>query len=329
MSDLSLRIDALAAVVQPTKGTFVAPDPTQDAIQTVDTIWPQITIENRFPNMRDQDANQSRVPGAPAPKTGRVATFNLIWRVKGTGSAPNGTPQNGIEITPILLAAGWNSVADATSQTLTLRETGNDGLVSIRAWAGGMRYDFRDVRGTWDWGLTPGDLQTWDLPLNGIVDSEPLEEATPAATYHATVPPPAVGMALTLDDPGAGTPFAPIWDAANISQGAAVNETLSGNAPDGVEDYTIAEMLPEGSVTMRRPSLTVFNAHKRARDEAETELLLQLGAGGADLNTFNLTATCYLGDPGQVDQNSLAAYTQPFSIRKKDAASPALTLVLT
>ena len=326
MSSQTLRIDGLAAKDQPDPTTDPVPLPTADAVKTVDALWPTITVEHRFPNRNDADASQSRLPNAPAPMRGRVATITFPWRVRGSGAAFDSNP---VEPTPLYESCGFASAATATDQSFTLQRTGNDKECAVYVWAGGWLFKVLRCRGTWEWPLTPGENQTHVFTIQGIIPEDPATAATPAFTYQAPVPPAMVGSVLTLDQPGAPTPFAPIWDAGSITAGAEVNETSSGNAADGIEDYTIPEFLPEISVTMRNNSTGLLaDPYKAARDASEVAFNMRLGPGG-DLNSLTAQAACFLRDPEHVDQNRLSAWTATFDVRSTSNNVDGLKLTFT
>lgn len=208
VAPLVLRLDGLSAAVEATYGTDAAPVVTTNAIRPGKRIWPQLKIEYRKKNLRDDAASGALVPLPPTVAAQRVGTLRFDWELRGLGSAYTGTlPAGGIEADPFFQACGWVGAFSATptpQYTYTPVSTAARPSITIYAYAAGRLVKLVGCRGRMRILFRAGEIAYCTFEMQGAIPVDWADAALPNNfAYNTQFPPPAVSQAITV---GAWTP---------------------------------------------------------------------------------------------------------------------------
>lgn|SRR5574341_124420 len=273
-----IRIDGLLAKIQPTPDTDPVPTAAADGVKVSERLWSTLSVDHEFPNERDDEATGTLQPGRPAPPQGANVTLDILWRIRGSGSAT--TPP---EVGPMLRACGL--LEAITTLTRYTRADSAHELVTLYAYgANQLIYKVTDCRGTVLWNGAPGRLQDLRFRMRGKLKETPSAGATPQITYDAAVPPAAVSMGLTI-----GGTWTPAWHRALFELRAAVQLLESGNAASGIDTFEISEFLPRFELGARMVVPGTYNPHADLAAGTARSIALTLGNAAGNRMKLNVT----------------------------------------
>jgi hypothetical protein len=227
-----IRIDGLLAKIESNYGADSVPVVGTDGVKVSERLWSTLSVDYQFPNDRKDEATGTLQGGRPAPAQGPNVGLDILWRVRGSGTAT--TPP---EASPLLRSCGLGEAI--TTLTRYTRADASHGSCSVYAYgANQLLYKILGVRGSVRWDIRPGALQDLRFRMRGILSATPGAASTPVITYDAAVPPPAVSMALAV---GAWTPA---FHRAAFELGADLQLLESGNPASGIDQFAIGEFNP-------------------------------------------------------------------------------------
>ncbi len=303
-----LRLDGLLAEVEITYGTDPTPVAADDGVRVSERIWSSITIEHAFLNKRES-ASGSILPIAPAARTGRVATLEIAWDMRGAGVAYALTDLP--EADPLLRACGLARTDDFTPGTENViynqADSGMDSC-TIYAYAGTKLIQVVGCRGNMRWPVEAGAFGILRFSMQGMVSSAPTEVALPAITYDAAIPPTAVGMALAVGG------WSPDVVSAEFDQGAVLARLPGVNAADGIVSFEIAGAEPTYKLSAKLDTIANYDPWANMAASTGNTITQTLGSVQYNRASFDVTTDAYLETISNADQDSFAGVDLTYSL---------------
>jgi len=301
---LVLRLDGVSAKIESTYGTDAAPVATANALRLNGRLWPGTVLDFAMPNSRKDVANSSIVAATPAAARGRKIRFRIPWEIKGAGSAyaANNLP----EADPLFQACGFGQTLVTTggseSVTYAFAATAAHPSATIYGYAAGMLIKAVGCRGTCRITIDAGKIATALFDMQGMVVSDPTDTALPTNfNYDAQLPPPAVGLAMTV---GSWSPDSPqvVFDSGN-----PVEVLESVNGADGIQAIDFGEAMPMLTVVAKTAPIATYTPS--VDQKTPTGRALSLVQGGTQYNKMSITDSglAIVGFPFE-DQKKFAGY---------------------
>jgi hypothetical protein len=238
---ITLRLAGLLAKVETIEGSDAAPAANADGVMVAAHLWPTITVDYAWEDLRTDVVSSSILPLAPGTPHGRMATINIPWEVKGAGSDTQ------IEAAPLLRACGWSETDGTNIFTYALAAPPHDSC-TIWAYAGGMLFKVVGCRGTLRWPHTPGQNGVMYFNMQGFVSAEPAAAAVASiSSYDTTAPIACVAYTMTVGS------WSPDAVAAEFNQGANLQRLDSLNATDGIRTFDWSYANPQVTLSVRAP----------------------------------------------------------------------------
>lgn len=242
-----IRLEAAAVKLETTYATDAVPTAATNAVRLSDRIWTSLIPDAEFPNLRDEVVNNQYIPLAAAAAAGQKCDITIVWEAKGLGSAYNPAT---IDADPLFQACGWAQAFVSATETFTPITTGARPSCSIYGWAlNDRQYKVVGCRGNFSARILSGRISLVTFRLQGILTSVLNGVATPAATYTAVVPPPAVTQACSIG------PWTPDYDEVVIESGNDMQWLYSGNnalaVANGLQSYDYGIARPTVRVIAR------------------------------------------------------------------------------
>lgn len=311
-----LRIDGMAAAVQPAVGTDAVPTMSANAIRHVGRIWPASGDEYAFENMREDVTTGSLIEAEPGTPQGHMISFSMSVEMKGAGAAyASGTPVRP-EIDPLLVACGLLRTHDDTVSSESVEYTLADDeheVASVYLWSAGQVMKLVDCAANAVGEFNAGQLARMNFTISGIV-TEISQEALPVATYDDVESPAIVnaGFAIT---PSGGSAWSPNFSAFQLDLGNNVVRLDDGNSANGIERFAIGSRAPRLTLNARVPAFSAYNPNTLRAANTLQELACTLGS--TQYNRFDIESTDMrlVGRPGRQEDNEFAAYALTYMLR--------------
>jgi hypothetical protein len=295
-----LRLDGLLAKIESTYGTDPTPVAATDGVRVSERVWSTIAIEHVFLGQRNAAAG-SLSPIAPAARKGRKVTMEIAWEARGTGAAYSASVLP--EADPLFRACGTARTDDFTagSEIITYAQA-DTGLESctIYAYAGNKLFKVVGCRGSIRWPVEVGGLGIIRFSMEGILTAAPTEVALPSVTYDAVIPPPAVGMSLTV------AAWSPDVLSAEFDQAATIARIDSANAADGIVSFDISEVTPVYNLSAKAPAISTYDPYTIMQAATAQTISQTLGSVQYNRMKLDVTSAAYLQSIAHSDQDGFA-----------------------
>lgn len=283
VAPLILRLDGLTAKLETTTNTDANP-PTTAGIRVTERVWNSLRAQFAFPNLRDDAANAGLVPLGPAAARGWYADLTIGWEFHGvTGPYSAGVA---LEADPLIQACGWIgtfSAAPTPQWTYVPVSTQARPSCTIYAYAGGQLWKLVGCRGRWRPTFRAGQISVWRFEMRGIISAAPTDAALPAITYTAIVPPPAVGLGITVGS------WAVDPQEISIDGGNTVEMITTGNQTDAIQSFDYGLLAPE--IRIVGNAVPLATAAPLSDQQAATQRALALTLGSAQYNRVAISDT--------------------------------------
>jgi hypothetical protein len=285
MAENPIRIEGLLCKIESVYGTDPTPTAAANGIRISERLWAQISFEYAFSNLRDEVVTGTLLPLGAGPKRGWIATLDFGVELTGFGAAYSATDLPSVH--PLIRSSGCSqtvvTTGGAETVTYTLEDTGHESC-TIWAYGAGNIYKIVGCRGELTWPFTPGELGLMRFRVQGLVASV-ATGALPAITYTAEVPPPMVGLALTVGG------WTPTRVSGEFTTGATIVRRDSAQAADGVTAFSISRFDPHFRLTAETDALATANPYDDAKPAAggvPTNRTIDLTLGSAQYQRAKL-----------------------------------------
>lgn len=303
VAPLPKRLFAAAAKIETTYGTDPTPSSSTNAVRLARDLWSTIQPTHEWPNLRDDTANNSLVPIAAAPATGKKVRFTIQWEAKGGGATYNSSTS--FDADPLLQACGWAgtfSTSPTPQWTYAPVTTGSRPSCSVYGWAGGNQYKVSGVRGNFAAQFRSGQISLVTFTLEGLLTALPSAAAVPAASYTAVIPPPAVSQACTIG------PWTPDYDLITLQSQNDCQWLYSGNATDGLQSYDYGIARPMIEVTGRSVGQGTYDPMADWNGATSRAFTMTLGSTQYNKLTLAESAAWIPSEPTNEDQKGFTGW---------------------
>jgi len=303
-----LRLAGLLAKIEPTPGTDSLPVVGTDGVRVSEHIWPSTLTEHTFLNLRSS-ASGSILPEAPAPRTGRVVTLNILWDARGAGAAYSASvlPEADALFRSCSLARTDDFTPSSENVIYNQANTGHE-FCTIYAYAGTKLFKIVGCQGSVSWPIAAGAFGTIRFEMEGLLTAAPTEVANPSITLDATVPPTAVGLSESIGS------WTPDLVSAEFNQNATVVQLPSANAADGIAGFAISEVNPQYTASAKVPTISEFDLWAVMKAATASTLDRTLGTVQFNRIKFDVTSGAYLESIANSDQDSFAGVDLVFQL---------------
>lgn len=256
-----LKIEGALVKEESSYGSDPTPTAGANAIRGVGRLWPAITPEAAFPNMREEELSNSLIGVAPGPSAGQLVNFDWRLPLRGAGAAYSSSTPVRPEADPFLRASGFSrthvDTGSSESVSYAFADTSHSSAAAY-LYAAGKRFVVLGMRGNMTLEGAVGQPAFARFALQGMLAGV-TEASVPSMTLTSIIAPVMKGIALTLTPSGqsAWTPKVPGFE---LTTGHAVDRADDVNAADGVEGFFIGATEPRFSFTPRTKDLTTYDA---------------------------------------------------------------------
>lgn len=291
-----LRLSGLLVKAEVTYATDPTPTAGANGVRIMGNAWEAITVDNAFPNRREDDLTGTLRHRAAATPKGAMATLDFGVRIKGFGGAYSASnkPEGHGALLPAC-GLGETIVTTGGSESITLTPA-DSSFASVTCWAygGGKLFKVVGCRGTYTLNFLPGQLPFIRYRMQGMILSaaEPTQTSLASITYVSTPEEPAaVSLALSH---GA-------WTPANIGSfvfegGVGIEMSDDVQAATGIEGFDVVDHNPKSVTEGYEETLSNLAAYDDAEPATARTLVLTLGS--TQYNRFKITGgTGYLQKP--------------------------------
>lgn len=285
-----LRLQGLLGKEESQYAVDAAPTPGADGIRVVGMIWPALSGEYVFPNLREEVNTNSLVGAQPGAPHGRIYNLDFETPLAGAGVAYSSVTPVRPEVDPLIMACGMSRTHDDTGSaekvTYALADTGHSSA-TVWAYAGGKLFKLVGCRGLWTWNPLAGQLGRMRFRLQGLMLVDEAEASVPSITYDSVIEPAARSMGLAVVPNGSAS-WTPAAAQMEVTPGHEADRFDDVNAADGVEGFFIGQTVPTFGFTPRTEDLTDYDIYAHRKTDPPTDHTIDMTLGSSQYNRVKL-----------------------------------------
>jgi hypothetical protein len=307
-----IAIRGLLAKIEGTYGTDPTPTNTDNGVRITGPLWPELTIRDEFPNLRDDVVSGTLIPVKPGVPRGRLVELDIPVEFKGKGTAYAALTD--LEIYPLLLACGLSVTLDTTGGAEKITATPADsshGSCTIWAYSGADVYKITGCRGNLVWSVAAGRLANLRFRMIGMLATDPTAAALPTITYDSATVPAAVGMSFLL----AGS-YAPDVRVMEFDLGNDLQVIEDAGASDGIQGIEIPTRNPIVTCEIRKDALTSWDTESIRRAVTNAEIDWTIGAAQYNRLKLDVNESYIIAPPRHLDYKGFNGLGLTFGVKQ-------------
>jgi hypothetical protein len=311
-----LRLEGLLIKEESTYGTDSVPTAGANGVRGTGRLWPALSSEFAFPNLREDVVSNSLVSVAPGLAYGQ--TMNIDWRVevKGAGAAYSSVTPVRPEVDPFLRCCAMSrthvDTVSSESVSYALADTGHVGA-TVYAYAGGKKFVVVGCKGNQTLEGSAGVISHIRFQLQGMLTSV-TEASVPAITYSSVNPPAAVGLSLAIVPSGQSS-WTPRVPGFELSTGHTIDRLDDFNSADGIEGFFIGDSKPRFSFTPRTKDLTTYDAWTYAQSRLVHTIDATIGTAQYNRLDIDIGLAYLMNQPQPAEDGNFAASRKEYMLR--------------
>ena len=322
-----IKIQGVAAKLQGSEGTDAVPSFATNAVRPIGIPVLQINYLEDGDRADEQHAGMGTI--GVVGDAGRWGQVDITLAIKGAG-ADYFTATNRPEWDPFIQAAGFSATASGgagAGQVLyTDLDSGVFPRLSLYLQSANKIFKLIDCVTLPKWSLEATKRGTITFTCIGRIVTDPAEQAMPAQTLSAVVPPLFYGAAVTIGafSSAGGTPL--VMRKTDCDLGTVHTPRAGAGATDGLNGFEITDRQPSASAEIEVVPIATFDPYtlaKQARDATngtDTKLSYQCGTVQFNRVKFALGQWAFNSPPIN-DNSGLATYNLSGKIIARSLAS--------